>query len=158
MQNKGTLHPPRLLHLLSRLNRFNACIKTLLCALIDTSFCSWQCYAFSHCVVLCSVVQAKSGAHNVRTSSDTVTRCVSNRVSVNLFAGFNLTTFTLLGNNRTVRGLVSEVPASSLQAVQPEWSSSLTHLNLTVRAQGPAILPFTAALQRELVSALLRVS
>ena len=78
-------------------------------------------------------------------------------MSVHPSAGFNLTTFTLLGNNRTVKGSTSEVPPSSLQAVQPQWSSSLTHLNLTVRAQGAAILPFTPALQRELVSALLHV-
>lgn len=79
-------------------------------------------------------------------------------MSVHPSAGFNVTTFTLLGNNRTVTGSVSEVPPSSLQAVQPQWTSSLTYLNLTVRAQGAGILPFTAALQRELVSALLRVS
>ena len=79
-------------------------------------------------------------------------------VSCRVAAGFNMTTFALLGNNATVRGSASKVPPSSLQPVQPQWNTSLTRLNLTVRAQGAGIVPFTAALQRELVSALLHVS
>ena len=72
-------------------------------------------------------------------------------------AGFNLT-FTLLGNNGTVQGTASQLPLASLQPTQPQWGSVLQRLNFTVRFQGPAAVPFTAALQRELVSALLHVS
>ena len=63
-----------------------------------------------------------------------------------------------MGSNRTVQGSAADLPASSLQPVQPQWGSSLTRLNLTVRIQGAGTLPLTAALQRELVSALLHVS
>lgn len=72
-------------------------------------------------------------------------------------AGFNLT-FRLMGNNRTVQGAASQVPSSSLQPVQPQWGSALNRLNLTVRLQGAGVVPFSAALQRELVSALLHVT
>ncbi|KAL3138737.1 hypothetical protein ABBQ32_005584 [Trebouxia sp. C0010 RCD-2024] len=73
--------------------------------------------------------------------------------------GFNLTTLTILGSNQTVEGLASQLPASCLQAVQPLYGPPpLTRLNLAVRIQGPGVLPFTAALQRELVSALLHTA
>ena len=62
-----------------------------------------------------------------------------------------------MGNNRTVQGAASELPASSLQPVQPQWGSALERLNVTVRLQGAGVVPFTPALQRELVSALLHV-
>lgn len=79
------------------------------------------------------------------------------RVHICPFAGFNLT-LTLMGNNRTVQGAASEVPASSLQPVQPQMGSALDRLNLTLRLQGAGVVPFTPALQRELVSAILHVS
>ena len=72
-------------------------------------------------------------------------------------AGFNLT-LKVAGTNTTAQGLASEVPASSLQPVQPVYSANLSRLNLTVQVQGAGVLPFSASLQRELVSALLHVT
>ncbi|DBB08757.1 TPA: hypothetical protein ACH3X3_008192 [Trebouxia sp. C0006] len=68
--------------------------------------------------------------------------------------GFNVT-LKVAGTNTTVQGLASDIPASSLQPVQPVYSTSLNRLNLTVQVQGAGVLPFSASLQRELVSALL---
>lgn len=73
------------------------------------------------------------------------------------FSGFNLT-LQVAGVNSTVSGPAAQIPASSLQPVQPVYSTSLESLNLTVRVQGAGIVPFSASLQRELVSALLHVS
>ena len=72
------------------------------------------------------------------------------------FTGFNVS-LTVLGTNRTVRGLVSDLPASVLEAPSPMWGTDLQRLDLTLRLQGPNIVPFTAALQKEVVSALLHV-
>ncbi len=78
-------------------------------------------------------------------------------VRLHAAAGFNLT-LKITGTNTSVKGPASEVPAASLQPVQPVYSASVDRLNLTVRLQGADVVPFTASLQRELVSALLHVS
>ena len=72
-------------------------------------------------------------------------------------SGYNLT-LQVAGVNSSVHGPAAQIPASSLQPVQPVYSTSLESLNLTVRMQGAGIVPFSASLQRELVSALLHVS
>lgn len=66
-------------------------------------------------------------------------------------------TLKVAGTNTTAQGLASDIPTSSLQPVQPVYSTSLNRLNLTVQVQGAGVLPFSASLQRELVSALLHV-
>lgn len=66
-------------------------------------------------------------------------------------------TLKVAGTNTSVHGAASEVPASSLQPVQPVFASVTDRLNMTVRVQGAGVVPFTASLQRELVSALLHV-
>ena len=76
---------------------------------------------------------------------------------VHAVSGFNLT-LQVAGVNTTVSGPAAQIPASSLQPVQPVYTTSLESLNLTVRVQGAGIVPFSASLQRELVSALLHVS
>ncbi|DBA83586.1 TPA: hypothetical protein ACH3X1_006158 [Trebouxia sp. C0004] len=68
--------------------------------------------------------------------------------------GYNLT-LKVAGTNTTAQAPASEIPASSLQPIQPVYSPNLDRLNLTVRVQGAGVVPFSASLQRELVSALL---
>lgn len=72
-------------------------------------------------------------------------------------AGFNVS-LTVIGTNRTVTGLASQLPAGVLQAPSPSWSASLQRLSFTLRLQGMNMVPLTASLQRELVSSLLHVS
>ena len=63
-----------------------------------------------------------------------------------------------MGTNRTVQGHTSQLPASSLQPVQPVWQTGLDRHNITMRISGAGVVPFSAALQKELVSAVLHVS
>ena len=71
-------------------------------------------------------------------------------------AGFDMN-LEIMGTSRTVH-ITSQLPASSLQPVQPQLQADLDRHNITMRLQGPAVVPFTADLQRELVSAVLHVS
>ena len=79
------------------------------------------------------------------------------QLTYNAAAGFNLT-LEIMGTNRTVHGNTSQLPAASLQPVQPQWQAATDRHNITMRLQGPDVVPFTADLQRELVSAVLHVS